>query len=162
MNFIELYTEGRSLKYIAKRYECNVGDVKEAIRLACGIDKKKRQISKAGEEIISKRYVHVSLDQIGKELSANLIYIDNPKIQELYLEDLMTLKYTVMTVENNDECPCCKSKERVKKVVLPETKGVQGTGKTKGLYCMRCGSEVVIRGNTANILNWDYVERLYR
>lgn len=161
MNFIELYKEGRPLKYIAAKNECTIGEVKEAIRLSCGVDKKRRKISKEGEEIISERYLYVSLAQIGRELNTNLLYINNPIIQELYLEELMTLKYTVMTVDNSDECPCCKSTKWVRNVVLPETSGVQGTGKTKGLYCMRCGSEVVIRGNTANILNWDYVDRLY-
>ena len=161
MNFINLYIKGYGLEYIASKNQCNVSEVQEALLLACGFNNRTKTLNKTGERIISQRAKHRSLSQISKELRINLLKLSCAIIEDLRAEELKTLKYIVFPIENSEECPCCKTKNCVKRVVLPESNDVTGTGKTRGMYCSNCGSEYVLRGNTANVLNWDYIKKLY-
>lgn len=161
MNFIDLYINGYTLEYIASKNACDITEVQEALVLACGLCTKTKTIEPKGEQIIRARSRNRSIAQISKELKVNLLKITSQVIADIRIEETKTLKYTVFPVENKDQCPCCKTTSWLKRVVLPESNDVTGNGKTKGMYCINCGSEYVIRGNMANVLNWDYIKRLY-
>lgn len=158
MNFIDLYALGHTLEYIAKKQQCDVNEVQQALALALNT---KNKLSTLGEDVLSKRATRYNLTDIANELNINFSHLDRDVIERLHQNKVKFDKFAFKEVDNINQCPCCEETKRIGRVVIGDSSGAKGEGRSQGRYCLNCGTEYIIKGKVANIINWEYVKKMY-
>lgn len=164
MGFIEQYINGDSIDYIAKTNLCQTSEIQEALKHAIGIsldEVPKKITSNTGLYILYRRHKYKTIHQIAKELGVSIPFLKHREITKLKKEDSKIKKYHVIENADINICPCCKTTNGQRDIILPESEGVQGIGHSQGVYCSNCETEYIIKGDTINILNWEFVQRSY-